>query len=301
MATPVAWVLNLDADLELGAGAAYRPKRSVRRAMRAHAEGLSRSLLGPNDILVDEKTPALAARGFAGRAFCPTPLALQMLRRAGAHPEPHPSVEILRRVNSRAFASSLGTTLTAAAFVGTLDLALSVLRGEPPIGNAWRVKHPFGMAGRNQRIVSPKSRDELDTAFVRSGLALGGVQIEPNVAVEEEYAVHGLIAEDGSHRIGAVVRQRCNARGAWIATETEIEPLSSPGESLGDVPHRIAEEGRHVARALFEAGFFGPFGVDAFTYRDRAGGLRLQPRSEINARYTMGFAVGFQVGSEAMR
>jgi hypothetical protein len=300
MATGLAWVLNLDADLELGAGAGYRPKRSVRRAMRAHADGLAVRLLGPNDIVVDEETPALAARGRTGRAFCPTPLALHVLRRVGAHPEPHPSVEILQRVNSRAFASSLGTTLASAAFVGTFDLAETLLRGEPPIGNAWRVKHAFGMAGRNQRIVTASSFDGNDRAFVRSGIAQGGVQIEPNVAVEDEYAVHGVIAEDGSYRIGAVVRQRCNARGAWIATEAETASLVSPGESLGDVFNRIADEGRRVARALFDAGFFGPFGVDAYTYRDRGGALRLQPRSEINARYTMGFPVGFQVEGEAI-
>jgi hypothetical protein len=48
-----------------------------------------------------------------------------------------------------------------------------------------------------------------------------------------------------------------------------------------------------VGRALFAAAYFGPFGVDGFVYRDHDGGLRLQPRSEINARYSMGFAIGF--------
>ena len=55
----------------------------------------------------------------------------------------------------------------------------------------------------------------------------------------------------------------------------------------------MAGEAERVARALSGAGYFGPFGVDAFTYRDRVGNVCVQPRSEINARYTMGFAVGF--------
>ena len=44
-----------------------------------------------------------------------------------------------------------------------------------------------------------------------------------------------------------------------------------------------------MASALRGEGYFGPFGVDAYSYRDAAGALRLQSRSEINARYTMGF------------
>ena len=37
MATRLAWVLNLDADLELGGGDAYALSKSVRLAARAHA------------------------------------------------------------------------------------------------------------------------------------------------------------------------------------------------------------------------------------------------------------------------
>ena len=78
-----AWVLNLDADLELAARHAYTPKRSVREAMRPWRSLLAASLLGPDDVLVDESTPLRSARGLAGRAFCPTPRALAMLVRAG--------------------------------------------------------------------------------------------------------------------------------------------------------------------------------------------------------------------------
>jgi hypothetical protein len=47
-----------------------------------------------------------------------------------------------------------------------------------------------------------------------------------------------------------------------------------------------------VAQALLEAGYFGPFGIDAFRWVDRAGVERFNPRCEINARYSMGWAVG---------
>ena len=293
MAARRAWVLNLDADLELGASGPYAPTKSVRLAMKPHVASLAASLLGPEDVLVDEGSPAGSAGGLSGRAFCPTARALAILRRAGADPEPSPPLDVVRRVNSRAFASALGPTLPGSAFVTDLERARAALEGEPPVGDGWRIKYAFGMAGRNQRVVSRATLGEDDLAFVARGLARGGVQIEPNVAIDDEYALHGLVAVDGRLRLGTLVRQRCDARGAWLSTAR----VDAACEPLGDVPARMSDEARCVGRALFEAGYFGPFGIDGFTYRDRRGDAQLQVRSEINARYSMGFAIGFPEGT----
>ena len=61
----------------------------------------------------------------------------------------------------------------------------------------------------------------------------------------------------------------------------------------GQAPASLVPEAERVAAALSAAGYFGPFGVDAYTYRERGGAIALQPRSEINARYTMGFAAPY--------
>jgi hypothetical protein len=295
MATRRAWVLNLDADLELGAPrGGYTPAARVRAIVEPHARRLAAALLAPDDVRVDESSPPGCAGGLPGRAFCPTPRALALLRRAGAVPEPHPSVDVLRRVNSRAFAASLGPTLPGGAFVTEVAAAHAILSGEPTVGSGWRTKWAFGMTGRNQRVVCPGSPGERDLAFVAAGIARGGLQIEPNVAIDDEYALHGLVSPGGDVRLGVLVRQRCDARGAWLATER----IAAADERLpGDVGERMTEEARRVGAALFAAGYFGPFGIDAYVYRDRTGALRLQPRSEVNARYTMGFAVGFDVRS----
>jgi hypothetical protein len=287
MAAPVAWVLNLDADLELGSDPNYEPRKSVLRAMQPHLARLAESLLGAADLVVDSASVPGCAAGFVGRAFCPTPRALRILQRAGATPEAHPGVEVLRRANSRAFASSLGPTLPDAAFVTDPAIAGSILDRAPAIGAAWRVKHAFGMTGRNQRVIAVSSTDESDGAFVRAGLARGGVQIEPNIAIESEYAIHGLLAPDRTLRVGRLVRQYCDARGAWQRTERASDAAC---REIGD---RMTAEADRVGRALARIGFFGPFGVDAYRYRDSKNALALQPRSEINARYCMGFAVGF--------
>jgi hypothetical protein len=300
MAARRAWVLNLDADVELAAlggvaagsgGGGYTPSRSAIEAMRTFVPVLAASLVGPEDMLVDESTPPLAARGLSGFAFCPTPRAIAILRRAGAEPSPHPRVDVLRRVNSRAFAASLGMTMPQAAFVEDLDVARKMFGVAPDVGEVWRVKRAFGMAGRGQRLVTPGRVTEPDLAFVGAGLAEGGVQIEPNVVIVNEYAIHGMLADDGSLELGALVEQRCDARGAWIATERLSEEAAGT-EAARELASTLGDEASRVAAALASAKYFGPFGIDAYTYRDREGTVHLQPRSEINARYTMGYAVG---------
>lgn len=289
MAAGRAWVLNLDAELELEVPA-YTPSAGVREAIRTWAPVLAASLLDEGDVLVDEASAPGIARGLRGFAYSPTPRAIALLRRAGAEPEPHPAVDVLRRVTSRAFSASLGATLPGAAFVGSFDDARAKIAAAPPVGDGWRIKRAFGMSGRGHRVVAAGALAGPDEAFLRASVARGGVQIEPNVPIVEEVAIHGLIARAGAVRIGRLVAQRCDARGAWVATE----PAEAPA-----IEARLRDEATRVSAALHAAGYFGPFGIDAFTWRDRDGGVHLQPRSEVNARYTMGFAVGFGLRARA--
>lgn len=286
MARPTAWVLNLDADLELAAGERYAPTNAVRAAMAPHVARLAASLLAPEDSLIDESSPPTSAKGYAGRAFCPTTRAIALLLRAGAEPEPHPAHEVLREVNGRAFCASLGQTLPGAAFVRDLDGALVHLSGPPEVAPSWRAKRPFGMAGRGQRVIEPGPVGDADRAFLRACMSEGGVQLEPNVAIERELAMHGVLSYDGALRVGRLVAQTCDARGQWLAST-----LASDGDR--ETTEALASEVRRVGARLHAAGYFGPFGVDAFLYRAADGGLVLQPRSEINARYSMGFCTGF--------
>ncbi len=280
--TATAWVLNLDADVELGTRGPYTPSRAVERAMELHAATLASTLLGPDDVLIGKGD----ARSLPGRAFCPTRRALALLETAGAIPEPHPDHEVLRRVNGRGFAASLGPTI-GGVFVESLDRALDMLSRPPAIASCWRVKRAFGMAGRGQRVVTPGALDDADRTFLRSAIA-DGVQIEPQLAIEQEFALHGRLAADATLRVGRVVEQSCDARGQWLGTRlVEVEAA---------VAERLDGELRRVGEALSASGYFGPFGIDAFRYRTPDGELALQPRSEINARYSMGFGVGFSDG-----
>jgi hypothetical protein len=221
-------------------------------------------------------TPSAEERG---RAFCPTPRALALFRRLGVEPEPHPSVEVLRRVNSRAFCAELGQNLSGALFAESVDEVLSTLAEAPPIGRQWRAKRAHGMAGRGQRPIAPGRASDADVAYLRASIERdGGIQIEPEVDIVRELAMHATLSSDGTTRVGRLLEQRCDPTGQWV----ESRALED------DMPVLRAEVER-VATALHAAGYFGPFGVDAYEYRVRDE-LRLNPRSEINARYSMGFA-----------
>ncbi|MFI5299833.1 MAG: hypothetical protein ACHREM_17230 [Polyangiales bacterium] len=285
----VAWYLNLDADLELEARTRYAPTQRVIAAMSTPRRRLAEQLAREGDVIVDESSAKGSATGCVGVAFCPTPRALERLEFVGAERRAAPSFDVLRRVNDRAFCASLGQTLASATWVERTDGAFAHLATTPTISDRWRCKRAFGMAGRGQRVVSPGALAPLDEAFVRASFASGGLQIEPDCPIETEICAHGFVDEGGRVDEGAPVAQRCDARGAWLSTDRLDDARTD------DLIATLRAQLQLVGEALHRAGYFGAFGVDAFTFLRPDGSRAVQPRSEINARLSMGFAVGFGV------
>lgn len=269
-----AWLLNLDAEEELESPGAHTPSARVRErieALRVHLEPLLRG-----GVVLAE---GARADGLSGRAWCPTPSALARLGRAGASLPRAPSVDVLRRVNHRRFSFDLGDNLPGARFVSTLaDVA------ERDTAITWLVKRPFGFAGRG-RITLPAGpmTAELEARVARALDGGQGAQLEPLVTRREDFALHGFLDDAGRLTAGSLTRQRIDARGAWqgtsLATDTGVESS-------------LREELARVSDALVAAGYFGPFGIDAFTWEGEDGVVHLHRRSEINARYSMGWAIG---------
>lgn len=278
------WLFNLDADIELAMGKGYSPSHAVLAAMTAPRARLAAELARPGDGVVVEDASGARIEGAndtRGRAFCPTPRAIALFRRLGVEPEPHPPVEVLRRVNGRAFSAALGQTLEGAVFATSVEEARRVIASAPPIGAQWRVKRAFGMAGRGQRPIAPGALGDADAAYLRASIERdGGIQIEPEVELVRELGLHGVRDATGELRVGRLVEQRCDATGQWLESRPATDVIAE---------RRLREELERVASALAGAGYFGPFGIDAFEYRVDTE-LRFNPRSEINARYSMGFA-----------
>ena len=284
-----AWLLNFDAEDELAAPTGYTPKRAVAARFAALTARVV-ALLGPGDVVLGEGVPA---SGLLGRAWCPTPRAVRAWTSAGVVAPQTPPLSVLQRVNHRRFAAELGQTLPDSRFVHAMDELESVLAGPSPTGQ-FLLKRPFGFAGRGRRKVrsggvEAAARSWVEASFAgRSGERDGaGLQVEPWVEIEREHGLHGFLSRAGALTLGEATTQTLDEAGAWIATERAPRGALEPAER--DALFASAEA---AARALQLAGYFGPFGVDAFRWRDARGERCFQPRSEINARYSMGWAIG---------
>ncbi len=271
---PLAWVLNLDAELELAAGGAYTASAGVRRAMEAARAALRRAL-PPADVVLDLDEEA-RARGLEGRCWCPTPRALARLALAGARVPDAPASEVLVRANERGFGFAIEHLEGALRCASERDAIAAVERE-----GRWIVKRGLAFAGRGQRRIDGAAISDGDRAWILAGLRGGAVYVEPRVEIDLEVALHGLVRRDGSVERGAPAIQVVE-HGAWRESR-----LALAGELASDEEARLSAAFDRVSEALVELGYFGPFGVDAFRHGDGFCAL-----SEVNARYTMGWGVG---------
>jgi hypothetical protein len=279
-ARPRAWVLNLEADDERARGPGWTPSRALRARLDALIEGLTRSpLFGPNDVLIARDAPGTLGPEYDGAAWSPTERARALWRRAGVRPTETPAESVLARVSSRAFAQGLRAVEPRERRVSRGTLASADL----PEGSM-RISLAHTCAGRGHFWVDDpaQARARIERLLARHE----EVFVAERVRVEQEFALHGWLARDRTLTLGIPTQQRVDARtGSWIETR--------PAGDLSD-PEResLASCAREAAVMLGREGYFGPFGIDAFRFRDREGRVRFCPRSELNARYTMGWAVG---------
>ncbi len=263
-----AWVLDLDADQELAMGPSYNPSKRALAEVRRHAAALA-ATLPAGDVWVDgEGDP----RGLMGACWCPTPRALRRLAEVGAIAPDAPSVDVLRRVNGRSFSHAL-LPLAGEVRVDAPDDARRLLTS-----GRWIVHREHTFAGRGHRYVDAPA-SEADLAWVDAGLRLGPLVVAPRLELELEVALHGYLS-DASVERGAVTVQRVDG--------TQWRGSARAPDALSAVEARALDDAfDQVAAALRDAGYHGPFGIDAFRH---AGGFH--PLSELNARYSMGWAVG---------
>lgn len=282
MGARIAWVLNLGAEIEL-----EDPRREASRAVRERRQELHvhlGSLVRPGDVVIAEEAPAGIAQGAMGRAWLPTPRALVALARAGAKAAPAPAYEVLRAVNDRRFSLALGATLPGQRCVTTIEEVAAAVSGP---GN-WLLKRPHGFAGRGRRRVRADEVLGAARGWIEASLrSCGALVAEPWVNREADFGQHGYLTASGALVLGAPTRQEMAPEGAWLRST----PVC-PGDMGREEAALLAEAVQKAGEALHAAGYFGPFGVDAFRWRDEQGRLAFNPRCEINARYSMGWAVG---------
>lgn len=298
----VAFVANVDAELEWSLGPDYRASPRMRAHARALGStvgrGLAESLAASVHVIVpDEPTPTLPPC-VTTLCWSPTLRAQAAAAAAGAPPTAAPAPEVLARVNHRAFVHALGRGLPGARFVWTIDELDEALAAAPP-GRELLCKRPFAFAGRaRKRIASGRGRlaGALRTWCEASMREHGrGLLVEPFVQVCADFALHGLVGRSGGVQLGEATVQDIDAAGRWQASRRALADDLHASERM-----RIEEAARAAAGALADAGYFGPFGIDAYRWAEPGGGTRLQPLSDLNARLTMGFCTGMGPAARAL-
>lgn len=280
----LVWVLNLGVEDEF-AGRATQSHAARERIKSPEILSALKPLITPAGVVL---APSERYDGFQGRAFSPTPSALGALRNAGATVQRAPSIDVLRQVNHRGFwrSSATAQSLPGSCFVEDEDTAWRTL-SRRAISGAWVVKRAFGFAARGQRRLLGKKIEDNDRAWIRRSLKEGGVQIEPWVDRISDHAIHGYITPNGSAgsvTLGTPTAQACDADGRW---QSSMPSPLSPADA-----HTFRSVAETVAHELGGAGYFGPFGIDAFRWRRPNGTIEWQWHSDVNARYTMGWALG---------
>ena len=270
-----AWVLNFDAEDELRVGPGYTCPADVRARMKPLRDRV-RALVGDDVVFVEPAAPPpREAAGLPGYMWCPTPSAAAALDAAGAVRAPTPSFEIVRRVNDRRFHHALGAPLEGARWMeDAAEIFALVARGR------WVLKRALGFAGRGRLACSPG----VDARpFVARALREdGGVAVEPEVEVSLDVSIHGYLTPEGALTLGRPVGSIVRG-GTWQGV-CDAPPLLSASERAA-----LHDEAHAVGRALAREGYFGPFNLDGF----RHGAGEFCPRCEINARFSMGFGVGW--------
>lgn len=287
----VAWVFNLDAEDELKRGGPHTPSQVTRARIEGLLPVLKRLMAPGDEVLWPGDGRPVQAR--EGRAWCPTPWACDQIKRAGLPLTQAPSAEVLRAVNHRRFAHALGQVLPGARFVQTEGELLETLSDGALLATVseernWLMKLPLGYAGRGRRKIASARLNAADRVWIDAALKSGdGLQVEPMVARTLDCGLHGWLAIDGTLTLGAPTVQQIDASGMWQSTELASATALEPTER-----QQLEQAARETAQALTRAGYFGPFGLDAFRWRAPDGALHFQPRCELNARYSMGWAIG---------
>ena len=289
------WVLNLDAEHELATAGRYTRSRALAALVARQSGRLLGTLVAAGDVVVDGEPSAAELellRGRPGLAWSPTPTALARLRSAGAEVEAAPPLAVLREVNARPFAAAVREPLRGASFEKHLarDLESALARLALPADRGWLVRRPFGAAGRGRRRLRagrPEPGDE--RAWLAASLAIGPLVIEPWVEIVREYTRSGWVTPEGQVLVAPPCFQETTPAGAWTRTEA-----AQPDDVPRADDEALARALERAGRALSSAGYFGPFGIDAFRHRrpERPSESALNPLSEINARFTMDWTTG---------
>lgn len=278
------WYLNFDAELELARPLGYQSSQRVLSQVRAQARHVQAFVCG-EPIFDPAKTPTVGAQA---APWCPTPSALRVLRAHGWQVPSAPALDVLQRVNHRRFVVELPSLLDEALVERTF------VEGDDELGwvgqGRWRLKRPYGFAGKGQRVLPAEPSDD-DWRWLRDSLREGFCR-ERQLSLISEWSLHGYVDRATCLR-GALCRQQTDVWGRVVSLQT-----SSSDDADAPSAAALARVWDAVAGRLTDAGYWGPFGIDLLTFVGR-GERVCHVLSEVNARFALGWSRGMGADREA--
>ncbi len=161
------------------------------------------------------------------------------------------------------------------------------------------VKQAFGVAGSNAlRLLEPELLESQLRWMTNAFAHKRELVVEPWLERLQDFSVQLEMTANGLKLCGFTGLVN-DARGQFVANFAETHhhkripaKVVSQFRAPADISGRLLEfyDGifERLEAELRAVDFVGPIGIDAFVYRDVAGGVRLKPVVEINPRYTMG-------------
>ncbi len=120
--------------------------------------------------------------------------------------------------------------------------------------------------------------------------ARGGAVLEPWVARDSDCAAELFVDAKGEVSLLATLAHESNPAGAPRAHSGRLGAGGRVRAASG-FDAELESAALAIARAAADAGFRGPCGVDAFSFRGPGGARVLRPIVELNARFTLGHVV----------
>ncbi|MBI4603427.1 MAG: hypothetical protein HY721_15855 [Planctomycetes bacterium] len=258
----------------------------------APAPGLPLPVLesGPLERLPEASS---TLRWCGGALWHAPPTAAEVFLAPGPWALPAPPHDAVLRANHRGLALEVGTSLGTALpgarslrSVAVLDEHLASGGASAAPGERWVLKAPYSAAGRSRLRGAGRRLEGPPRARAARLLELfGELHFEPWMERLADYGLCGIVAEASSRFLpphGLDVDPGGVFRGILVAVLR--------GALLGAEERALLERAAGEAAArLRDLGYRGPFGIDAWRYRDASGAVRFQPLGEINARLTFGF------------
>lgn len=311
------WILHLDADREYAVGRGYspprgdwsdasrwlqapelqayfqpqdlvllpqpdRPQAPLLRAFRIHPGAELEEL-----ALARGKTPSWIDPSASVLYWSPTPRTLRMTQELGLSPPEVPAFEVLQEVNRRSFGRALGIGVSGGSWISSAEDWRAFLTSDPLPG-PWLLKPEFGASGRGQfRVRVPEEVSKLEPRLQAAWGRGETLRLEPHLLVDQEVSVAAWVSPQGELRLGAVCEQRVDPRGQWLGSQRLEANQVARAEAF------LLPWASTVAEALTQAGYFGPFGLDAI-WAGPVGQPRTWNLLEVNARASMGWAVSMR-------